>query len=69
MLAGGFITTGALLSVLLASGSRNEGMIRLLVGLGFSTGFFFVILSGAILFTETNVVLPAVRFPRFPGSS
>ena len=60
VLAGGFITSGALFSVLLASGSSNEGATRLLEGFGFSTGFFFVILAGAILFTETNVVLPAV---------
>jgi len=31
----------------------------LLQGFGFSTGFFMVILSHAVLFTETNVVLPA----------
>lgn len=60
MLAGAFITTGALMSVLLAAGTRNEGMVRLIEGFGFSAGFFFVILSGAVLFTETNVVLPAV---------
>lgn len=60
MLAGSFITTGALLALLLAAGTRNEGMVRLIEGFGFSAGFFFVILSGAVLFTETNVVLPAV---------
>lgn len=60
MLAGAFITTGALLSMLLAAGTANEGMVRLIEGFGFSAGFFFVILSGAVLFTETNVVLPAV---------
>lgn len=60
MLAGSFITTGALMSVLLAAGTRNEGLVRLIEGFGFSAGFFFVILSGAVLFTETNVVLPAV---------
>jgi formate transporter len=30
----------------------------LLEGLGFSTGFFFVILAHGVLFTEANVVLP-----------
>lgn len=59
VLAGGFITVGALFSVLLATGSTNEGVIRLLEGLGFSAGFFFVILSHAVLFTEANVVMPA----------
>lgn len=60
MLAGGFITMGALLSVLLAAGASSEGAVRLLEGFGFSAGFFFVILSGAVLFTEANVALPAV---------
>jgi formate transporter len=64
VLAGAFITTGALLSVLLAAGATNEGATRLLEGFGFSVGFFFVILSGAVLFTEANVVLPAVMLGR-----
>lgn len=59
-LGGGFITVGALFSVLLGAGATTEGSLRLLEGLGFSTGFFFVVLSGAVLFTEANVVLPAV---------
>ena len=54
MLAGAFITTGALLSVLLAAGASSEGAVRLLEGFGFSAGFFFVILSGAVLFTEDS---------------
>lgn len=58
VLAGGFITMGALLSVLLGAGTDNEGLVHLLEGLGFSAGFFFVVLSGAVLFTEANVVLP-----------
>lgn len=66
VLAGGFITTGALMSVLLAVGTRTEGLVRLLEGFGFSAGFFFVILSGAVLFTEANVVLPAVLMHRSP---
>ena len=49
MLAGGFITTSALMSVLLAVGTRTGGLVRLLEGFGFSAGFFFVILSGAVL--------------------
>ena len=59
MMAGGFITMGALFSVLLAQGTETAGIKLLLQGLGFSAGFFFVILSSAVLFTETNVVLPA----------
>ncbi len=64
MLAGAFITTGAFLSVLLSTGVRSEGPAHLLQGLGFSAGFFFVILSGAVLFTEANVALPAVVLGR-----
>lgn len=64
MLAGAFITTGGFLSVLLSTGVASEGPARLLQGLGFSAGFFFVILSGAVLFTEANVVLPAVVLGR-----
>jgi formate/nitrite transporter FocA (FNT family) len=59
MLAGGFVTVGALFSVLLAVGVGSPGAQRLVEGLGFSAGFFFVILSDAVLFTEANVVLPA----------
>lgn len=64
LLAGGFITAGALFSVLLAQGSTNPGVVRLLEGLGFSAGFFFVILSGAALFTEANVAMPATLLGR-----
>lgn len=35
------------------------GIERLLEGIGFSAGFFFVVLSEAVLFTEANVVIPA----------
>ncbi|MBI1375988.1 MAG: formate/nitrite transporter family protein [Frankiales bacterium] len=58
MLGGAFITVGALFSVLLATGASGSGAFYLLEGLGFSTGFFFVILSHGVLFTEANVVLP-----------
>ena len=49
---------GALFSVLLSAGVGTAGPRRLLEGLGFSSGFFFVIVSHAILFTEANVVMP-----------
>lgn len=58
-IGGGFITVGALFSVLLGAGVHSPGPQRLLEGLGFSAGFFFVILSEAALFTEANVALPA----------
>jgi len=59
MLAGAFITIGALFSTLIATGAGNEGVQRLLEGFGFSAGFFIVVLSGALLFTEVNVEMPA----------
>jgi formate transporter len=52
---------------LLATGTDNPGVERLLEGLGFSAGFFFVILSGAALFTEANVVMPATALRNEPG--
>jgi formate transporter len=58
-IGGGFITLGAFFSLLLAAGVHSPGPQRLLEGVGFSAGFFFVILSEAALFTEANVTLPA----------
>ena len=59
MLAGAFIVVGALFSVFLGSGVEAGGPKVLLEGFGFSVGFFLVILSGALLFTEINVEVPA----------
>ncbi len=59
MLAGAFIAIGALFSILIASDVESDSVSRLLEGFGFSVGFFLVILSGALLFTEVNVELPA----------
>ncbi len=56
--AGMLIAAGALFSVLLSAQVEAEGRRRLLEGLGFTAGFFFVILSRATLFTEINVVIP-----------
>ena len=66
MMGGGFITMGALFSVLLSEQVQALGPRYLLQGLGFSAGFFFVILSGAILFTEANVVLPSTLLLQRP---
>lgn len=63
-MAGAFVTVGALFSTLIASGAENEGVKRLLEGFGFSVGFFLVVLSGALLFTEVNVELPATLLNR-----
>ena len=59
MMGGFFIGMGALVSILLASGVGTPGTTRLLEGFGFSAGFFFVILSEAVLFSEANVMMPA----------
>jgi formate/nitrite transporter len=59
IIAGGFITIGALFSTLIATGTTNEGTQRLLEGFGFSVGFFLVIMTGTLLFTEVNVEMPA----------
>ncbi len=59
ILAGAFITFGALFSLLVSAGVEAAGIALLLQGFGFSVGFFMVILTGALLFSETNVVLPA----------
>ena len=59
-LTGGmFVTMGALFSLLLSDGIEARGAQLLLQGLGFSTGFFMIILARAALFTEANVLLPA----------
>lgn len=68
IIAGGFITIGALFSTLIAAGTDNEGIKRLLEGFGFSVGFFTVILSGALLFTEANVELPATLMSDASGT-
>ncbi|MCL1595685.1 MAG: formate/nitrite transporter family protein [Actinomycetia bacterium] len=62
IMGGAFITAGALFSVILASGFESYGARVLVEGLGFSTGFFFVVLAEAVLFTEANVAMPAALF-------
>jgi formate transporter len=59
MMGGFLIGMGALTSILLASGVGTPGPTRLLEGFGFSAGFFFVILSEAVLFSEANIMMPA----------
>ncbi len=62
--AGSFIAFGAVLSVALTVGVETEGIARLLLGLGFASGFILVILSGSALFTEINVLLPEMFLSR-----
>lgn len=66
VIAGAFITVGALFSTLLAAGVETEGVRLLVQGFGFSVGFFLVVLSGTLLFTEVNVELPATLLHRDP---
>ncbi|WP_369405180.1 formate/nitrite transporter family protein [Oceanobacillus picturae] len=56
--AGSFMTFGALFSVLLAIGIDAKGITYLLQGLGFTAGYLMVFVSGSVLFTEVNVLLP-----------
>ena len=65
---GMFITMGALFSLLLSDGFEAPGAKLFMQGLGFSTGFFMIVLSRAALFTEANVILPASYLQRIPGS-
>lgn len=64
VMAGAFITAGAYFSVVITSDVENESVKLLLDGFGFSAGFFVVMLSGALLFTEANVELPATLIGR-----
>ena len=64
VVAGCFIAIGAVLSVALSTGVEADGFSRLLLGLGFSAGFVMVILSGSVLFTEINVLLPEMFLSR-----
>lgn len=60
--AGAFMTFGAVFSILLVIGIHAKGTGYLLSGLGFATGYAMVFLTGAILFTEVNVLLPTYLF-------
>jgi len=56
--AGSFMTFGAVFSVLLIIGVDATGLTYLLSGLGFTAGYLMVFISGSVLFTEVNVLLP-----------
>ncbi|WP_231607517.1 formate/nitrite transporter family protein [Fictibacillus sp. 18YEL24] len=58
-MAGAFIAFGALGSVLLSMGVETSGPFNLLSGVGFAIGYTMIFLSGSILFTEINVLLPS----------
>jgi len=63
-MAGAFITFGAMLSVALTVGLKPMGIAEAVLGLGFTAGFVMVILSGAALFTEVNVLVPELMLSR-----
>jgi formate transporter len=58
-MAGSFIAFGALGSVLLSMNVHTPGVYNLLSGIGFAIGYAMIFLSGSILFTEINVLLPS----------
>eukprot|EP00761_Pharyngomonas_kirbyi_P003238 gb/GECH01003242.1/.p1 GENE.gb/GECH01003242.1/~~gb/GECH01003242.1/.p1 ORF type:complete len:443 (+),score=43.38 gb/GECH01003242.1/:1-1329(+) len=58
IVAGMFITVGAMLSIVLSADIDQKGFEELLLGIGFAVGFALVIVSGSILFTEVNVLIP-----------
>ncbi|MCA1012444.1 formate/nitrite transporter family protein [Halobacillus halophilus] len=60
--AGSFMTFGAIFSILLAIGVETQGVYHLLSGLGFAAGYAMVFISGSVLFTEINVLLPSYLF-------
>jgi formate/nitrite transporter len=64
LLAGAFVTFGALLSILIPAGVQTEGIFLLLQGLTFAVGYYFVALAGVALFTEANISLPDVLLER-----
>ncbi|MFD2216755.1 MULTISPECIES: formate/nitrite transporter family protein [Metabacillus] len=62
--AGAFMAFGAAFSILLSMGIDIKGVSHLMAGVGFATGYAMVFLSGAILFTEVNVLLPSYLFQK-----
>ncbi len=62
--AGAFMAFGAAFSILLSMGIDIKGLSHLMAGLGFATGYAMVFLSGAVLFTEVNVLLPSYLFQK-----
>lgn len=60
--AGAFMTFGAAFSILLAMGIDAKGVYYLLSGLGFAAGYAMVFISGSVLLTEINVLLPTYIF-------
>ena len=59
VLAGAFIAIGAIVATTITAGTKDVlpfGVVKLLMGLGFSVGLVFVIIGGAELFTGNNLI-------------
>ena len=61
VLAGAFISFGAIFATTVSAGATGMpyGIVRLLIGLVFSTGLIMVIIGGAELFTGSNIIVMA----------
>ncbi|MGB8245625.1 MAG: formate/nitrite transporter family protein, partial [Pseudolabrys sp.] len=61
VLAGAFISFGAIFATTVSAGAVGMpyGIVRLLIGLVFSTGLIMVVIGGAELFTGSNIIVMA----------
>lgn len=59
VLGGGFITLGTLVATMLNMEVTASGAQFLLITLGLTAGYLFVVLTNAVLFSEGNVYVPA----------
>src|SRR5690242_10888804 len=61
VLAGAFVSFGAIFATTVSAGAVGMpyGVVRLLVGLAFTTGLIMVIIAGAELFTGSNIIVMA----------
>ena len=61
ILAGAFISFGAIFATTVSAGAVGMpyGVVRLLIGLVFSTGLIMVVVGGAELFTGSNIIVMA----------
>jgi len=66
-LAGGLVTLGALISVILQKG-QTDLAATFLQSIGLASGLFFVMASYAMLFTDANVIVPANLYHGTVGS-
>ena len=61
VMAGAFVSLGAMLtSTIAAQSTLGAGPTRLIMGLGLTMGLFFVVVTGAELFTGNNLMVTSV---------